>query len=54
MKDKKENQIGCGYCSNEEVCKIRDPKVNKAKKGCEDYIHYEDNVNQKVKTSTQQ
>ena len=28
---KPENQIGCGYCKEEKICKIRDPKINKAK-----------------------
>jgi hypothetical protein len=35
-----ENQIGCGYCTLEKTCKIRDPKVNKAKLGCEFFIHF--------------
>jgi hypothetical protein len=34
------NQIGCGYCKEEKICKIRDPKVNKAKLGCKDFKHY--------------
>ena len=33
---KKENQIGCGYCKKEKSCKIRDPKINKAKQGCKE------------------
>jgi hypothetical protein len=33
-------QIGCGYCKNEKNCKIRDPKINKAKKGCKDWEHW--------------
>tara|TARA_R110000824_G_scaffold34903_5_gene110145 strand:+ start:1107 stop:1319 length:213 start_codon:yes stop_codon:yes gene_type:complete len=37
---KAENQIGCGYCKNEETCEIRDPKINKAKLGCEKFHHY--------------
>jgi len=45
MKKKKEelnsNQIGCGYCDKEKTCKIRDPKINKAKQGCKDYNHFE-------------
>jgi hypothetical protein len=36
----KENQIGCGYCSKEKVCKIREPKVNKAKQGCSEWKHF--------------
>lgn len=35
------NQIGCGYCHLELTCKIRDPKVNKAKQGCPDWLHWE-------------
>ena len=34
-------QIGCGYCDKEKTCKIRDPKINKAKQGCKDYKHFE-------------
>jgi hypothetical protein len=37
---KPENQIGCGYCKEEKICKIRDPKINKAKLGCKDFKHY--------------
>lgn len=33
-------QIGCGYCDKEKTCKIRDPKINKAKQGCKDYNHF--------------
>lgn len=40
--DTKGRIIGCGYCALEKVCKIHDPKVNKAKAGCKDYIHHED------------
>lgn len=39
---KKENQIGCGYCDKEHTCKIRDPKINKAKLGCKEYKHFND------------
>ena len=39
---KKENQIGCGYCANEEGCTIKDPKINKAKQGCKYWKHFED------------
>jgi hypothetical protein len=39
---KKENQIGCGYCSKEKSCKIRDAKINKAKEGCNEYQHWKD------------
>ena len=35
-----EDQVGCGYCHKEKDCKIRDPKVNKAKQGCKDWKHY--------------
>jgi len=35
------NQIGCGYCKKEKTCKIRDPKINKAKLGCKDFDHFE-------------
>lgn len=41
-KSKKENQIGCGYCALEKKCTKRDPKINKAKQGCEDWLHYQD------------
>lgn len=34
------DQIGCGYCSKELTCKIRDPKINKAKLGCKEYEHH--------------
>ena len=37
----KTEQIGCGYCTLEKVCKTRDPKINKAKLGCKDYEHYD-------------
>jgi hypothetical protein len=40
--DSKERIMGCGYCALEKECKIRDPKVNKAKEGCKQYVHYED------------
>lgn len=36
-----DSQIGCGYCKHEETCKERDPKVNKAKLGCKQFIHHE-------------
>lgn len=36
----KEKQIGCGYCIEEKKCKKREPKINKAKLGCEDYKYY--------------
>lgn len=39
------NQIGCGYCINESSCKIKDPKINKAKQGCEDWQHWQDSKN---------
>jgi|TARA_B110000967_G_scaffold201149_1_gene238006 hypothetical protein len=39
---KKENQIGCGYCAKEKECKIRDPKINKAKQGCKEWQHWQD------------
>lgn len=44
---KKENQIGCGYCNKEQNCEKRDPKINKAKLGCEDFVHFEDSKNTK-------
>lgn len=37
----KEKQIGCGYCYKEETCTIRDPKINKAKLGCKEFKHWE-------------
>lgn len=33
-------QIGCGYCVHEKTCKIRDPKINKAKTGCKNWKHF--------------
>ena len=39
---KKENQIGCGYCLKEKDCKIREPKINKAKQGCNEWEHWQD------------
>ena len=39
---KKVKKKGCGYCYKEKQCKKRDPKVNKAEKGCKDYKHFED------------
>lgn len=48
--DKKlvKSQVGCGYCIHETTCKIRDPKINKAKLGCEDYKHFKDNETKKI------
>uniref|UniRef100_A0A6M3M5C3 Uncharacterized protein n=1 Tax=viral metagenome TaxID=1070528 RepID=A0A6M3M5C3_9ZZZZ len=40
-----ENQVGCGYCKNEENCNIHDPTINKAKLGCKDWKHYLENKN---------
>lgn len=37
---KPENQIGCGYCKEEKICKIRDPKINTAKLGCKHFKHF--------------
>ncbi|MFH6944657.1 hypothetical protein [Flavobacterium sp. FlaQc-50] len=37
-----ENQIGCGYCDKEKKCPKRDPTINKAKQGCEDWKHWQD------------
>jgi len=34
------NQIGCGYCSLETICKKYDSKINKAKLGCKEFTHY--------------
>ena len=34
-------QIGCGYCIHEKDCKIRDPKINKAALGCEQWEHWQ-------------
>ena len=39
---KKDNQIGCGYCTKEKECKIRDPKINKAKQGCKEWQYWQD------------
>ena len=41
-----DNQIGCGYCKHELTCKIRDPRVNKAKQGCPDWQHFNKKQNQ--------
>lgn len=38
----KEDQIGCGYCANEQTCAIRDLKINQAKLGCPGWLHWED------------
>lgn len=38
----KADQIGCGYCVHEKTCTIRDPKVNKAKAGCKNWLHWQD------------
>lgn len=35
-----ENQIGCGYCKYESICKIRNPKINSAKLGCIKFEHF--------------
>ena len=43
VNENKKHQIGCGYCYKEHYCKIRDPKINKAKQGCKDWKHWEDN-----------
>lgn len=45
--DTKGRIIGCGYCTLEKECIIHDPKINKAKADCKDYIHYEDS-NRKI------
>lgn len=34
-------QIGCGYCIHEKECTKRDPKINKAKLGCEEWEHWQ-------------
>lgn len=39
--DNIKNQIGCGYCVFELTCKIREPKINKVKLGCEKFKHHE-------------
>lgn len=41
----KENQIGCGYCSKEQSCTKHDPRVNKAKQGCKEFVHWQDDKN---------
>lgn len=41
---KKENQIGCGYCAKEKSCEIRDPKINKARLGCKEWVYFQDDV----------
>lgn len=45
--DDKNRIIGCGYCAYKKTCFMHDPKINKAKLGCEDYKHYEDINNNK-------
>ena len=42
---KPENQIGCGYCKEEKICKIRNPKINKAKLGCKHFKHFSEELN---------
>jgi len=39
---KKEDQVGCGYCKHENICNKIDSKINKAKEGCEDWLHFQD------------
>lgn len=34
------SQVGCGYCKHEKDCPKHDPKINKAKLGCEEYEHH--------------
>jgi hypothetical protein len=41
MNEKQLHQVGCGYCKKEKTCKMRDPKINKAKQGCKDWDHWE-------------
>jgi len=38
----KDKQIGCGYCKHEEICTKIDPKANKAKLGCKDFAHWQE------------
>jgi len=45
---KQYDQIGCGYCYKEKICKIRDPKINKAKLGCEEFKHYSKDGDKKI------
>ena len=43
---KRGDQVGCCYCKNEKTCITRDPKINKAKLGCINYLHWDcDNSN---------
>ena len=35
-----ENQVGCGYCVREKDCDKYDPKINKAKLGCDEFLHH--------------
>lgn len=39
---KNNEQIGCGYCIHELVCKDWNPKINKAKLRCKKFKHYLD------------
>lgn len=38
---KRSSQIGCGYCAHEKTCEIREPRVNKALLGCQQFKHHE-------------
>jgi hypothetical protein len=40
-KEIKDKQIGCGYCAHEKKCPMRNPKINKAKMGCKEFIHHQ-------------
>lgn len=48
MEIKKFNQIGCGYCDKEKTCKIRNPKINKAKLGRKEFKHYSKDGDKKI------
>lgn len=41
--------IGCGYCLYEKTCFMYDPKINKAKAGCEDYTRFDEKPKNKFK-----
>lgn len=40
-----DKQIVCGYCYKEKTCEKHDPKVNKAKLGCEEFKHWKEITN---------
>jgi len=47
---KKEDQIGCGYCAHEKVCKFKSPKTNLAKT-CRYWVHWQDDDTQRQRAN---